>query len=123
MRITPLPLLFVFPSAPLICDLASDRQLEFGRKFPNSGHAFFSEPYQHWRFEEIRKPPTRSESMSVEQEIVTEELEPDRPWEAHAWLRAETLAALAEFNEQCLEMLALQFAPGSTPAPHVFGKE
>jgi hypothetical protein len=61
--------------------------------------------------------------MSVEQEIVTEELEPDRPWEAHVWLRAETLAALAEFNEQCLEMLALQFAPGSTTASHAFGKE
>lgn len=61
--------------------------------------------------------------MSVEQEIVTEELEPDRPWEAHAWLRAETLAALAEFNEQCLEMLALQFGPGSASSGHVFVKE
>ena len=48
--------------------------------------------------------------MSVQCEIVTEELESDRPWEAHAWLRAETLAALAELNEQCLEMLALQLA-------------
>ena len=61
--------------------------------------------------------------MSVEQEIVTEELEPDRPWEAHAWLRAETLAALAEYNEQCLEMLALQCAPGTVRSAHVFVKE
>jgi hypothetical protein len=46
--------------------------------------------------------------MSVQRETLTEELEQERPWEAHAWLRAETLAALAELNEQCLEMLALQ---------------
>lgn len=37
-----------------------------------------------------------------------EELQQERPWEAHAWLRAETLAMLAELNEQCLEMLTLQ---------------
>ncbi len=61
--------------------------------------------------------------MSVEDEIVTEELAPDRPWEAHAWLRAETLAQLAEYNEQCLEMLALQFGPGTTRPEHVFVKE
>jgi hypothetical protein len=61
--------------------------------------------------------------MSVQQEIVTEELEPERPWEAHAWLRAETLAALAELNEQCLDMLALQFGPGPTLSAHVFVKE
>jgi hypothetical protein len=47
--------------------------------------------------------------MSVQRETMTEELEQERPWEAHAWLRAETLAALAELNEQCLDMLALQF--------------
>jgi hypothetical protein len=46
--------------------------------------------------------------MSVQRETMTEELEQERPWEAHAWLRAETLAALAELNEQCLDMLALQ---------------
>ena len=46
--------------------------------------------------------------MSVQREIL-EELDQERPWEAHAWLRAETLAALAELNEQCLEMLALQY--------------
>jgi hypothetical protein len=45
--------------------------------------------------------------MSVQCEIL-EELDQERPWEAHAWLRAETLAALAELNEQCLEMLARQ---------------
>jgi hypothetical protein len=45
--------------------------------------------------------------MSVQCEIL-EELDQERPWEAHAWLRAETLAALAELNEQCLEMLAMQ---------------
>jgi hypothetical protein len=48
--------------------------------------------------------------MSVQRETMTEELEQERPWEAHAWLRAETLAALAELNEHCLEMLALQSA-------------
>ncbi len=48
--------------------------------------------------------------MSVQRETMSEELEEERPWEAHAWLRAETLAAMAELNEQCLEMLALQFA-------------
>jgi len=46
--------------------------------------------------------------MSVQRETMTEELEQERPWEAHAWLRAETLAAMAELNEQCLDMLALQ---------------
>lgn len=51
--------------------------------------------------------------MSVQRETMAEELEQERPWEAHAWLRAETLAALAELNEQCLEMLALQ--AGATP--------
>jgi hypothetical protein len=48
--------------------------------------------------------------MSVQRETMTEDLEQERPWEAHAWLRAETLAALAELNEQCLDMLALQYA-------------
>ena len=46
--------------------------------------------------------------MSVQREIL-EELDQERPWEAHAWLRAETLAALAELNEQCLDMLAMQY--------------
>ncbi len=56
--------------------------------------------------------------MSVQRESITEELEQERPWEAHAWLRAETLAALAEYNEQCLEMLALQYGvSGSTHGP------
>ena len=52
--------------------------------------------------------------MSVQRETMTDELEAgvtqERPWEAHAWLRAETLAALAELNEDCLDMLALQSA-------------
>jgi hypothetical protein len=48
--------------------------------------------------------------MSVQSETMTDELEQERPWEAHAWLRAETLAQLAELNEDCLEMLALQSA-------------
>src|SRR5262245_57192003 len=61
--------------------------------------------------------------MSVDQENVTEELEPDRPWEAHAWLRAETLAALAEFNEQCLDMLARQFGPGTASTGHAFVRD
>ena len=54
--------------------------------------------------------------MSVQRETMTEDLEQERPWEAHAWLRAETLAALAELNEQCLDMLALQYAasPGAS---------
>ena len=47
----------------------------------------------------------------------------DRPWEAHAWLRAETLAVLAELNEQCLEMLALQLAPGPNQSAHGFVRE
>jgi hypothetical protein len=51
--------------------------------------------------------------MSVQRETMTEELEEERPWEAHAWLRAETLAAMAELNEQCLDMLSLQFAATS----------
>ena len=56
--------------------------------------------------------------MSVQRETMTEELEQERPWEAHAWLRAETLAALAELNEQCLDMLALQFgATGVSQSP------
>ncbi|HVY82150.1 MAG TPA: hypothetical protein VG994_14265 [Steroidobacteraceae bacterium] len=44
-----------------------------------------------------------------------DELDQERPWEAHAWLRAETLAMLAELNEQCLEMLTLQHLATSTP--------
>ena len=51
--------------------------------------------------------------MSVQRETMNEELEQERPWEAHAWLRADTLAALAELNEQCLDMLALQFGTTS----------
>jgi hypothetical protein len=51
--------------------------------------------------------------MTVQRETMTEELEQERPWEAHAWLRAETLAALAEINEQCIEMLSLQFGATS----------
>jgi len=51
--------------------------------------------------------------MSVQREMMTEDLESERPWEAHAWLRAETLAALAELNEQCLDMLDLQFGTTS----------
>jgi hypothetical protein len=54
--------------------------------------------------------------MSVQREMMTEELEQERPWEAHAWLRAETLAALAELNEQCLDMLGAQF--GATSVHH-----
>jgi len=52
-------------------------------------------------------------------------LEQERPWEAHAWLRAETLAALAELNEQCLDMLALQYcsAPSAGPAPPLLVRE
>lgn len=52
--------------------------------------------------------------MSVQREMITEELEQERPWEAHAWLRAETLAALAELNEQCLDMLAQQYCCAAT---------
>lgn len=56
--------------------------------------------------------------MSVDQESVKEELEQERPWEAFAWLRAETLASLAEYNEQCLEMVAQQFSiSGSSHGP------
>src|SRR3954468_24256684 len=51
--------------------------------------------------------------MSVQRETMSEELEQERPWEAHAWLGAETLAAMAELNEQCLEMLTLQFGATS----------
>jgi hypothetical protein len=54
--------------------------------------------------------------MSVQREIVLEELDQERPWEAHAWLRAETLAALAELNEQCLDMLAMQHCASATNA-------
>jgi hypothetical protein len=57
--------------------------------------------------------PKGSGLMSVQREMMSEELEEERPWEAHAWLRAETLAALAELNEQCIEMLTLQFATTS----------
>jgi hypothetical protein len=46
-----------------------------------------------------------------------DELDQERPWEAHAWLRAETLAMLAELNEQCLEMLAMQHGASSGHAP------
>jgi hypothetical protein len=53
--------------------------------------------------------------MSVQCEIL-EELDQERPWEAHAWLRAETLAALAELNEQCLDMLAMQSC--ASPSSH-----
>jgi hypothetical protein len=52
--------------------------------------------------------------MSVQSEM-TDELEQERPWEAHAWLRAETLAALAELNEDCLEMMALQSVATQSP--------
>jgi hypothetical protein len=52
--------------------------------------------------------------MTVQRDTGTEELGQERPWEAHAWLRAETLAALAELNEQCLDMLAMQFCATST---------
>jgi hypothetical protein len=41
---------------------------------------------------------------------------PERAWEAQSWLRAETLAALAELNEQCLELLAAQ-ARATMPGP------
>ena len=37
----------------------------------------------------------------------------ERPWEAQSWLRAETLAALAELNEQCLDLLTAQARPGA----------
>src|SRR5687767_9694255 len=37
----------------------------------------------------------------------------ERPWEAQSWLRAETLAALAELNEQCLDLLAMQARTGA----------
>ncbi|MEP7243139.1 MAG: hypothetical protein ABI885_05575 [Gammaproteobacteria bacterium] len=57
----------------------------------------------------------------MQRETITDELDAgaiqERPWEAHAWLRAETLAALAELNEQCLEMLALQYSA----SPHAQG--
>src|SRR5262245_11039719 len=92
-------------------------------KIPKFRTCIFGESVSTWGPEQIRTTNRESQPMSVEQEIVTEELEPDRPWEAHAWLRAETLAALAEFNEQCLEMLALQFAPGATSPVHTFGRE
>jgi hypothetical protein len=54
-------------------------------------------------------------------EVTAEELEQERPWEAHSWLRAETLAHLAEYNEECLRMLALQYsaAPVSQLPPLV----
>ena len=55
--------------------------------------------------------------MSVQCDT-TEQIVEERPWEAHAWLRAETLAALAEINEQCLDMLLLQFGATSVnPLP------
>lgn len=37
-----------------------------------------------------------------------DEIDHEKPWEAHAWLRAQTLAELAELNEHCLDMLAVQ---------------
>jgi len=43
-------------------------------------------------------------------ELSAGELDQERPWEAHSWLRAETLAHLAEYNEECLKMLALQYS-------------
>jgi hypothetical protein len=43
-------------------------------------------------------------------DMTSEELDHERPWEAHAWLRAQTLAELAELNEHCLEMMAMQHA-------------
>ncbi len=54
--------------------------------------------------------------MSVQREMMIEELDQERPWEAHAWLRAETLAMLAELNEQCLEMLAKQHCANAASA-------
>jgi len=54
--------------------------------------------------------------MSVQREMMLEELDQERPWEAHAWLRAETLAALAELNETCLDMLARQHHASATNA-------
>lgn len=61
--------------------------------------------------------------MAVQREIMTDELEQERPWEAHAWLRAETLAALAELNEQCLDMLALQYCASPTPQAPLLVRE
>lgn len=55
--------------------------------------------------------------MSVQCETMIEELDQERPWEAHAWLRAETLAMLAELNEQCLEMLYRQHGVAPATAP------
>jgi hypothetical protein len=45
--------------------------------------------------------------LPMESATVTED-SPERAWEAQSWLRAETLAALAELNEQCLELLSAQ---------------
>lgn len=60
-------------------------------------------------------------SIQREDEVVltssdsaAEELDHERPWEAHAWLRAQTLAELAELNEHCLEMMAAQHAQHAT---------
>jgi hypothetical protein len=53
--------------------------------------------------------------MSTHRAITMDEPD-ERPWAAYAWLRAETLAALAELNEQCLEMLTIQAEVGP-PAP------
>jgi hypothetical protein len=50
------------------------------------------------------------ESASVREEPA------ERAWEAQSWLRAETLAALAELNEQCLELLSAQ-AHAVMPGP------
>jgi hypothetical protein len=60
--------------------------------------------------------------MSVQRET-TDELEQERPWEAHAWLRAETLAALAELNEDCLEMLAVQSVSSSVHSMPLLARE
>lgn len=57
--------------------------------------------------------------MSLQRQLVPEERHRERPWEAHAWLRADTLAHLAELNMKCLEMLAGQYvssAPGQAPS-------
>lgn len=47
----------------------------------------------------------------------------ERPWESQSWLRAETLAALAELNEQCLELLSAQARAGVTGPSAVLLRE
>src|SRR5262245_61166650 len=68
--------------------------------FPNFGGCIsvrIGSPWVGSRKQETQKGVV---SMSVQRETMSEELEQERPWEAHAWLRAETLAAMAELLQE-----------------------